>query len=868
MKNKTIIKWGAFAVSVVLAAMGCWFCWNCPMDWLYGEGQHSVFMRQVVWNAMGLVLFAGASMVRWKWWRKSAPWLLVVWALLAFYAVFFCRPINGSYRWVSIGFLRINVRTLFILVSALFAAWLCSKKHVRPWMIIAVVGICCAWYAVKVVTDGVRFERITSFFDHHKMEYYGAWMHYQLNAAFGVAKWIGNAGYSIRLVPNPLNDGMASASALLLGRWFPMAAFGLLAMLGGLLSAIWLRAKDVSGRMFLLFWGVGTLIPTVYGFFQCVGFVPPTGCSPVLVGYGGTSVAIFWLGLGVVFSLLREEDGASARKLDVVNAVCWCALFVVFCLGVVNASVKDDKFYEPQLNRSDLGEFGTQAKRGEILAADGTALAHSCKIFHIHLDPKAARMEYWESPQECYRAVAECLGLSEAFVSNQYANTKSRYIKLVDVATPEMVSECMSNRMRRGSGLVLTSEQCRRYPLGTNAVHVVGCVQYPVEEKTVGCAGLEYTYNSKLAGKNGWRVPDMKLSEQRVMGRPTNGGNVTSTIVPGLQVGLSEALGAAVAKNGAESGWGIVLKVPTGEIEAMASVPTYNPIKRDMNVYRSYRNNGVQMLFEPGGLLKPITYAMAMDIGLITPKTKIDHGNGVWEYAQTNYHDSCTGELTIAESLIRRSNIAAGKVGVMLWTDRFVRELPRFGIGRKVGGGTLYGEEIGILYRRNKYDPVSVSRLGMGRCTAVTGIQMANAYAVFANGGVEVLPHLVSRTTDADSKVDFQFLPLISTNRVIEAETARKMTGMMEDAFKAVASESGVDLGGVRVAGAVTETPLLEEGVYSSTNYNVAVVGFLPVEKPEYVVAVGFQKPKGGHSVGRVALPAFAEVVKKLKKEE
>ena len=59
-----------------------------------------------------------------------------------------------------------------------------------------------------------------------------------------------------------------------------------------------------------------------------------------------------------------------------------------------------------------------------------------------------------------------------------------------------------------------------------------------------------------------------------------------------------------------------------------------------------------------------------------------------------------------------------------------------------------------------------------------------------------------------------------------------------------------------------------QKGVYSSTNYNVAVVGFLPVEKPEYVVAVGFQKPKGDHSVGRVALPAFAEVVKKLKKEK
>ena len=363
MKSKTILRWSVLAVSVVLAAMGCWFCWNCPMNWLYGEGQHSVFVRQVVWNTMGLVFFAGAPMVRWKWWQKSAPWLLVVWALLAFYAVFFCRSINGSHRWVILGPLHINVRTLFILVSALFAAWLCSKKHVRPWMIIAAVGVCFAYYVIKVVTDGVRLERITSFFDHNKMEHYGAWMHCQLRAAFGAAKWIGNAGYSVRLLPNPLNDGMASASALLLGRWFPMAAFGLLAMLGGLLSAIWLRVKDVSGRMFLLFWSAGMLAPTVYGFFQCVGFVPPTGCSPVLVGYGGTSVAIFWLGLGIVLSLLREEEGVSARKLGVVNVVCWCALFAAFCLGVVVASAEGNRFHEPPPKASDLGEFGTQAKR-------------------------------------------------------------------------------------------------------------------------------------------------------------------------------------------------------------------------------------------------------------------------------------------------------------------------------------------------------------------------------------------------------------------------------------------------------------------------------------------------------------------------
>ena len=865
MNRKMVTRIGLLAVSIALAVMGCWFCWNCPMDWLYGEGQHTVFMRQIVWNAMGLVFFAGASMVRWKWWQKSAPWLLVAWALLAFYTVVFGRSINGAHRWVDLGFLRINIRTVFILVSALFAAWLCSKKCVKPWMILALVGVYLAFCGFKVLTNEARLERITSFLDHSKSEYYGAWMHYQLRAAFGAANWFGDAGLSYRLLPNPLNDGMASATALIFGRWFPIVVFGLFAAMGGLLSLIWLRTKDSSKRMFILFWGTGMVFPAVYGLFQCIGFLPVMGCSPVLVGYGGTNVIVFWVGLGALFSLLRDAEEGDVGKWDVVHICAWGGSVATFCLGVVVASAGSDKFYEPRPHRSDFGEFGTQAKRGEIRAADGALLARSYKAVSIHLDPKAAHLEAWESPNECFRDVAESLGLAVSFVSNQYARTNSRFIKLVDEATPEMIGTCSRNIMRRCGGLILTPEQRRDYPMGSNAVYAVGCVRYPIEGETAGCTGLEYTYNATLVGKNGGYEPDMRLSEKLVKGRPDNGGTVETTIVPRLQSALAETLYASTATNGAESGWGIVLKVPTGEIEAMASVPTYNPVKRDMNVYRSYMNNAVQTLFEPGGLMKPITYAMAMDIGLITPKTKIDHGNGIWEYAQTNYHDSCTGELTVAESLIRRSNIAAGKVGVMLWTDRFVRELPRFGIGRKVGGGTLYGEEIGILYRRNKYDPVSISRLGMGRCTAVTGIQMANAYAVFANDGVEVLPHLVSRTTDADGKANFQFLPQISTNRIIAAETAQKIRGMMEDAFKAVVLEAGADLGGVRVAGAVTETAMPEKGVYSSTNYNVAVVGFLPVEKPEHVVAVGFQKPKGDHSVGRVAVPAFAEIVRRIK---
>ena len=372
MNRKLMMRIGLLAVSIALSAMGCWFCWNCPMDWLYGPNRHFAFERQVVWNALGLALFAVASMVPWKWWRKSAPWLLVVWLLLAFYAVFLGRPVNGAYRWADFGFVRVNLRTFSILVAALFAAWLCSKKHVRPWMIFAFMGVGFAFCVYRLVGNEVRLERITSFFDHDHARYYGAWMHCQLKAAFRSAHWFGGSGLSLRFLPNPLNDGMASAAALIFGRWFPVAVFGLFAVMGGLLSALYIRIRGVSERMFILFWGVGMVLPAIYGFFQCVGCVPVTGFSPVLAGYGGTGIAVFYLGLGVLFSLLRKSEIDDAGKWGGLNAVVWCGLFAAFCGGVALAMKGTEKFRTPV---GDQGVARVCPSRGWVFDCQGQVLS-------------------------------------------------------------------------------------------------------------------------------------------------------------------------------------------------------------------------------------------------------------------------------------------------------------------------------------------------------------------------------------------------------------------------------------------------------------------------------------------------------------
>lgn len=748
MKKRRWIKFWAVAVALALAAMGCWFCRGCPTDRMFGSGLGDIYARQLAWNAVGLGLFLVAWAMRWRWWRKLAPWIFVVWAMLALYAFFISRPLPGTHRWIDLGVVRVNLRTLFVFAGALFAAWLGSKKPVRPWMVMGVVCVFFAYCGFRVLSDETRLMRLLPFTVHGALSG-GAWVHAQLKAAFGVADWFGNAGYSCRLIPNPLNDAMPATAALVFGKWFPIAVFAFFAALGGILSAIGFRVKEVSGRMFVFFWGVGMVVPAVYLFLQCVLLLPVFGCSPVLAGYGATGILVFWTGLGIVFSILRETDAAEdANAGGMAHFVIWACLLAVFCHGVVSVSGAGGKFREPEPRRSDFGEFGTQARRGEILARDGSVLARAVKTPRV---PAGAAGE------------------------------------------PEF-------------------EQTREYPLGGNAVHAV--------------MDIERTFDKALAGRDGSYDDDMKLSEKLVRGRPTDGGKVESTVDPQLQVALAEALGAAALTNGAASAWGVVLKVPSGEIAAMASYPAFNPLSPAEGERRSSANGGVETLFEPGGLMAPIAYAMGLELGLVTPETK---------------------------------PAGAGQLGAMLWSDRFERDLPRFGFARRVGGGTVSGEAAGSVPRLRVQSAAAGERLGEGHDLAVTALQLVNAYGVFANDGVEVCPHLVNRVVDVGGKAVFRFLPAAGTNRVLSVATARQVTATMARDWAAAAA--GTDFGEVRLAGTLARSALVGQSAAPTPEAVFTAVALWPAERPEYVAAVGLVKPQGGDKV-TLPLPVLAATVK------
>lgn len=295
----TVTVCALLAVTVLLAAMGCWFCWHCPSR-VYGA--HELFWRQLAWNGIGVAAFAAAWLAGWKRLLKAAPWLMLAWAVAIVFAQL-SPAVRGTHRWVRLGTLRFNVVTCFMPTFALFVAWLHEKKWVRPWIewaFFAAVAIACA---ALVYGDPSLMTRIAAHFSPDDHAWDKAYMSRQLHMAFEAARWFGGAGKDLGTLPCPESDGMLSAAALLFGKWFPSVVIALFALAGFCLAVLWRGTTERSKRRYVLLYGLWLVFPAAYCLLHSLSFLPVAGKSPALVGYGGTAVVMAWWGIGALAAM-------------------------------------------------------------------------------------------------------------------------------------------------------------------------------------------------------------------------------------------------------------------------------------------------------------------------------------------------------------------------------------------------------------------------------------------------------------------------------------------------------------------------------------------------------------------------------------
>lgn len=412
---------------------------------------------------------------------------------------------------------------------------------------------------------------------------------------------------------------------------------------------------------------------------------------------------------------------------------------------------------------------------------------------------------------------------------------------------PELAEEILELDL---PGVASTSEYRRFYPLAETSGHVVGMTNID----GVGLEGVEKAMNDHLAGHTG---------KKRVVldGRRRIIENIESIedMVPGQSAQLSidqriqymayKALKTQVYKLKAQAGSLVVLDAHSGEILAMANLPSFNPNNRKLLEAYRYRNRAVTDKFEPGSTLKPLTIAAALESRVIGEDVEIDTSPGHLSFGKYTVRDPGNyGPISLDTLLAKSSNVGVSRVALLMNPRDHWMFLNRVGFGRVPNAG-LSGETSGELGNYSEWGEVDRASRGYGYGLSASLLQIAHAYSPFAMNG-QLMPVTIYKRNES-----------VPAQQVMSSETAQAVLRMMESVVQTDGTGKRAMVDGYRVAGKTGTAYKYINGKYRKDKYIASFVGVAPASQPRLVVAVQIDEPKLDSSGGRAAAPVFSRVM-------
>ena len=482
------------------------------------------------------------------------------------------------------------------------------------------------------------------------------------------------------------------------------------------------------------------------------------------------------------------------------------------------------------------------SQRGKITDRYGELLAISSPVESVWANPSDVSVNAAQT-----KKLAELLGLKVAVVDKKLANSEREFVYLKRRVSPELAAEVMKLEV---PGIYLQREYKRYYPAGEVTAHLVGFTG--IDDK--GQEGFELTMNDTLSGKSGSRrvIKDRAghiIEDLEAVKVPQDGHDVTLSIDRRIQYLAYRELNKAVEKYKAKAGAAVVLDAKTGEVLAMANVPTYNP-NNPVNIQGKSRNRAITDVFEPGSTMKTVTAAAALESGKYQPDTKIQTAPGYMSIGPATIHDAHPhGVLTVAEVIQKSSNVGAAKMALALDREYLWGVFNQIGFGTKTRIG-FPGEASGRLRPFKTWRPIEQATMSYGHGISVTLLQMARAYTVFANDG-ELKPVSLLKLKEAP----------VGT-QVFTATTANAVKDMLELVVLPGGTALRAQVLGYRVAGKTGTTHKLGDHGYEKDKYVGSFVGMAPASNPRLIMAVMIDDPSSGEYYGgTVAAPVFSAVM-------
>jgi cell division protein FtsI (penicillin-binding protein 3) len=512
-------------------------------------------------------------------------------------------------------------------------------------------------------------------------------------------------------------------------------------------------------------------------------------------------------------------------------------------------------------------------KRGNIFDRNRSALAVSVDVPSVSLDavellrgvpsaqiPVVAR--------DAANRIAAVLDIDPAQVERKIlAKRRFAWLKRqISAAEADAVRDLGTSKdgKRPIAGLSVEGEGRRYYPRRELAGPLLGFVAPDGEGKD----GLEFALNRDLKGRaeelKGLRDRSGRLifSQGRQDDRAFAGHDIELSIDQGLQYFAERELAAAVRTFEAKGGSVVVVDPYSGEIYALASMPSFNPNDYTTSDPEARRDRGASYAFEPGSTSKIFTVAAGLAGGVVTPTDKLYCEKGSFRVDNVTIRDTHPAEwLTLSKVLAYSSNICAAKIGLSLGGDKLYEALRRFGFGEETGI-ELPGEASGTLRPRGRpWVQVETASAAFGQGIGVTNLQLALATAAIANGGELMQPILVRKVTTSSGEVVREAAPKVR-RRVVPLHVAKAVTEMLVAVTEGEGTGTAAAVDGYRVAGKTATAQKADSitGRYSIDRYIASFVGFVPAEKPAVVIAVTIDEPMVDHAGGSVAAPVFRRV--------
>jgi cell division protein FtsI (penicillin-binding protein 3) len=541
----------------------------------------------------------------------------------------------------------------------------------------------------------------------------------------------------------------------------------------------------------------------------------------------------------------RQKKPESQLRFYLVVAVL--GIFLALLVGrVLSLQIIDtERGYEFLQDQGAMRSVRTAeipAYRGVITDRRGEPLAVSTPVISIWANPSVL------AKSERLPELAEALGFELSVIEDRLARyRKKQFMYLQRHMVPAAAREVLALRINGVSG---EREYRRFYPAGEVASQLVGFTN--VDDQ--GIAGLELAYDKWLQGVPGKKkyIKDLHGEVVRDIGvlEPAQSGkDLTLSIDLRLQYLQHRELRRAVTAVGAASGSIVTLDAHTGEVLAMVNYPAYNPNSKGADP-ASRRNRAVTDVYEPGSTMKTLTLVAALESGRFTTDTMIDTSPGRIRVGPKVYPDPRNyGLISVSRIIEKSSQVGVTKIALDLGHEPIREVFNRFGIGHSPGTG-FPGESSGSLPDRVRWYATEKVSLAFGYGISASPMQIARAYSVFANDGVQQPVSLLALEGEVSRG-----------ERIVSPQIAREVLGVLH----AVTGEEGTArkarVPGYLVGGKTGTVHKVGPQGYIDDQYVAWFAGVAPVENPRIVTVVVINNPKGdAYGGGAIAAPVFSAV--------